>query len=301
MTLVVLLLQLSLLLPLVSGFLPKKSQDSPKPPPTYNLSSFLDPNADHTSAGMKFDSEGNMASAVSAFRSATKFQPQDPEVWSNLGVALGGVIEAGLLTEQWQTEGTLEEIENCERKASELEDAFEGEYEEEEAEVEEEQKENEDDIWLDISNFEEMVENSPHVWLVEFGSGLCGSCKEFHPTWKSIVKRNPDVRTGHVVIDDAKGMDVALKWGVMDGGIPSVQLFGRKGMPPARYTHALLDHSHWSLDCSYRRLDRSHCLFARIACSHKLAYSISHTMLLVAELTCVSVPCCTVQPYGRSS
>jgi hypothetical protein len=197
-----------------------------------------DPTADHTAAGMLFDEEGDMEAAVFSFRAAAKFQPQDPEVWSNLAVALRDV-EEGLLKEGVRSEELQKEIKEHEEKAALLEAAIDMEHEASQNNQEEGEAADGDigkvDVWLDSSNFAELVESSPFVWMVEFGSGMCGSCKEFHPTWGKIVKENQNVRTGHVIIDNAGGMAVAQKWGVMAGGIPSVQLFGRKGMPPVRY------------------------------------------------------------------
>jgi thiol-disulfide isomerase/thioredoxin len=82
---------------------------------------------------------------------------------------------------------------------------------------------------LDISNFKTEVTDSNNVWVVEFGSTMCGTCKEFMPTWESVVEATKNVKHGQVMIDGKEGMDLAMELGVMDQGIPNVQVCATDG------------------------------------------------------------------------
>lgn len=77
---------------------------------------------------------------------------------------------------------------------------------------------------LDSNNFKDTVTDSQNVWVVEFGSTMCGTCKEFMPTWEAVVGDTKNVKHGQVMIDGKEGMDLAMELGVMDQGIPNVQV-----------------------------------------------------------------------------
>ena len=148
-------------------------------------------------------------------------------MWSNLVTALRD--QAHDL--QYESTEILEYLQR-------VQDLEQGIVEEAEAEAEAVELEDDEpeaptqDMLLDASNFEQ-VEKSDEVWLVEFGSEKCGSCQQFHPRWLGMVQQvGNTVHTGHVVIDRPAGMDVAIKYGVLNAGIPHVALFNRKGMPP---------------------------------------------------------------------
>jgi hypothetical protein len=47
-----------------------------------------DPKADHTTAAIEYDEQGDMEAAVASFRAATRFQPDKVEHWRNLATAL---------------------------------------------------------------------------------------------------------------------------------------------------------------------------------------------------------------------
>lgn len=61
--------------------------------------------------------------------------------------------------------------------------------------------------------------------LVEFYSGMCGSCKEFAPTWTKIEKAAKSIATAKVNIDEDEGMTLAESLGVLDEGLPNIRLF----------------------------------------------------------------------------
>ena len=70
--------------------------------------------------------------------------------------------------------------------------------------------------------------------LVEFYSGMCGSCKEFEPTWAKIEKAAKSIATAKVNIDADEGLAIAESLGVLEEGLPNVRLFktasDRKGV-----------------------------------------------------------------------
>ena len=71
------------------------------------------------------------------------------------------------------------------------------------------------------------------VWLVEFYSDMCGSCKEFAPKWEKIEKSLSNVATGKInigiayslymfsflkeynIVDNKAGMKIAKDLGVL--------------------------------------------------------------------------------------
>ena len=63
------------------------------------------------------------------------------------------------------------------------------------------------------------------VFMVEFYSGMCGSCQEFAPTWAKLEKAAKNVATAKVNIDEEEGMKFAQKVGVLDEGLPNIRLF----------------------------------------------------------------------------
>ena len=82
---------------------------------------------------------------------------------------------------------------------------------------------------LDPDNFQSTVLDDSRVWVVEFYSGMCGSCQEFAPTWERLEKSLKSVATGKVNIDTKPGMKIAESLGVLEGGIPHVRMFARSG------------------------------------------------------------------------
>ena len=86
---------------------------------------------------------------------------------------------------------------------------------------------------LDADNFEKLVAGSAEAWVVEFGSGKCGSCKQFAPAWKETAAGLNRLHVGTVNIDSPRAMALAQKLGVLDEGIPCVKLFKSGGAATA--------------------------------------------------------------------
>lgn len=77
---------------------------------------------------------------------------------------------------------------------------------------------------LNPSGFDKEVLNDSNIWLVEFYSEMCGSCKEFSPTWDAITSKVKSLSCGKINIDDKFGTALAQKLGVLDQGLPNIQL-----------------------------------------------------------------------------
>ena len=67
------------------------------------------------------------------------------------------------------------------------------------------------------SNFKEVMEDE-RVFMVEFYSGMCGSCREFSPTWTKLENVAKNIATTKVNIDEPDGMEFAKKLGVLEEG-----------------------------------------------------------------------------------
>ena len=117
---------------------------------------------------------------------------------------------------------------------------------------------------LSAASWESTVVNSPHIWAVNFHSGMCSSCQAFKPEWEALAHAvdglcvaalpNPllhipgwlgscRVRVwathtmspfhcpsrrhwGELNIDHAENIPVAKRYGVLKEGIPNIKLFG---------------------------------------------------------------------------
>ena len=82
-----------------------------------------------------------------------------------------------------------------------------------------------DEVALTSANYKSVVVDSDEVYMVEFSSKMCGSCKEFAPEWDALSKSLKRIKTRHVYIDDEEGQKIAQELGVLDAGIPNVQLY----------------------------------------------------------------------------
>ena len=80
-----------------------------------------------------------------------------------------------------------------------------------------------DIVHLDSAKFAS-AEEDDRVWVIEFSSARCGSCKEFKPEWEDLAKSLKRCNVGHVDVDDKAGMALAEKLGVMEEGIPAVKV-----------------------------------------------------------------------------
>merc|ERR1719235_2335206 len=85
-------------------------------------------------------------------------------------------------------------------------------------------------INLDTSNFKK-VKGEKKAYVIEFYSRMCGSCKEFAPAWHVLAQTATkwQIAAARVNIDDSKGMDLAEKLGILEHGIPTVQLLRPDG------------------------------------------------------------------------
>jgi thioredoxin-like negative regulator of GroEL len=78
---------------------------------------------------------------------------------------------------------------------------------------------------IDPSDFDKEVLQDERAWLVEFYSPMCGSCQEFTPVWEGLEGSMKSLVLGKVNIDIPEGAKLADKLGVLEQGIPNVQLF----------------------------------------------------------------------------
>ena len=77
---------------------------------------------------------------------------------------------------------------------------------------------------LDIENFDNEVNLSKEIWLIEFYSEKCGTCKEFYPIWIELTKNINYLKIGRVNIDNEKGLNIASRLNALENGIPCVKL-----------------------------------------------------------------------------
>ena len=60
---------------------------------------------------------------------------------------------------------------------------------------------------------------------MEYYSKMCGSCKEFEPTWNQLATSlENEYKIARVSIDSKPGMQLAKQQGVLKRGIPAVQI-----------------------------------------------------------------------------
>lgn len=68
--------------------------------------------------------------------------------------------------------------------------------------------------------------SSDNPWLVEFYDPRCASCQAFAPVWRDVVAAPwAGLRFASVSIDHPSGMELAKHLGVIEQGLPNVQLF----------------------------------------------------------------------------
>ena len=85
------------------------------------------------------------------------------------------------------------------------------------------------DLTLSTEDFSKEIVKDDRVWIVEFYSAMCGSCKEFTPTWEKLeFSLKSKVVLGKVNIDDQNSMKLAQSLGVLDEGIPCIRLYTSK-------------------------------------------------------------------------
>ena len=80
----------------------------------------------------------------------------------------------------------------------------------------------------DVTSFATEIVEDERVWLVEFYSTMCGSCKEFSNVWSKVDGSMRSIVTAQVNIDFPEGMEIAKKLKVLEEGIPNVKLLNSK-------------------------------------------------------------------------
>ena len=97
-----------------------------------------------------------------------------------------------------------------------------------------------DEIFLDADNFDSVVTASGKPWVVEFYSEMCGSCKEFAPTWHAFADKIAGVEglgTARVCVDKKPGSKLAGGLaGLFDKGIPQVTYFANDAAAPKAFS-----------------------------------------------------------------
>lgn len=86
-------------------------------------------------------------------------------------------------------------------------------------------------VEYNLESFKTDVVNDDRVWLVEFYSTMCGSCKEFSSIWKKLDLSMRSISTAQINIDEPHGMAIAKALDVLDEGIPNVRLLNSKQKP----------------------------------------------------------------------
>jgi thioredoxin-like negative regulator of GroEL len=86
-------------------------------------------------------------------------------------------------------------------------------------------------VEFDLDSFKLDVVNDDRVWLVEFYSTMCGSCKEFSAVWKKLDQSMRSISTAQINIDEPHGMAIAKALDVLDEGIPNVRLLNSRQKP----------------------------------------------------------------------
>ena len=79
-------------------------------------------------------------------------------------------------------------------------------------------------INLNIENYENQVNSSKEIWLIEFYSEKCSTCREFSKVWAKLIKNINYVKIGRVNVDESKGLNLATKLNALDNGIPCIRL-----------------------------------------------------------------------------
>lgn len=77
---------------------------------------------------------------------------------------------------------------------------------------------------LNVQNYDNMVNKSKDIWLIEFYSERCGTCQEFEPIWKTVIPKIKNIKIGRVNIDDEQGLKLAEQMEMLEEGIPRVIL-----------------------------------------------------------------------------
>jgi hypothetical protein len=78
---------------------------------------------------------------------------------------------------------------------------------------------------LTADNWASNVLKSKNLFIIEYFSSKCGSCKEFSKTWDKLIPSiDKEFRVARVNIDSKAGTKLAKEQGVLKLGIPAVQI-----------------------------------------------------------------------------
>lgn len=81
---------------------------------------------------------------------------------------------------------------------------------------------------LNGDTFDVDVIQDERVWIVEFYSHFSDASNAFTPKWRELEEIFIHIASGRVSIDDKAGMDIAESLGVLDKGLPNIQLYTGK-------------------------------------------------------------------------
>ena len=81
-----------------------------------------------------------------------------------------------------------------------------------------------------LADFKKEIVASPEAYVVEFYSEMCGSCKEFAPTWLQLTTAlEKQWRFVKIKVDASNGRAIAEATGAFDGDIPAVKVYDQLG------------------------------------------------------------------------
>ena len=86
-------------------------------------------------------------------------------------------------------------------------------------------------VTLDEGNFNSVVGEDAHAWMIELFSERCSSCQAFEPTFHAVAHGalSTQLRIGRVNVDDSAGMALANRLGALSEGLPGVWLVKEAG------------------------------------------------------------------------
>lgn len=202
---------------------------------------------------LEFAIAGDLNQALPLFERAAHLDSGNHGFWSDLGVTQmrlnylddakqsfehaekikpgTELIRANLVALQEHLDFREDYLRKEREKNSGYDDNMDDEYDpyEDEVDLYNDDMDDEDaEMMIDEDNFSSLVVNSDKVWILEYYSDKCGSCKEFLPTWHEVSKSMSGLKLGRVNIDNKKGMKLAKDHGILNRGIPAVRVIHNK-------------------------------------------------------------------------
>ncbi len=78
---------------------------------------------------------------------------------------------------------------------------------------------------LTVDTWKNVVADSRHLFIVEYYSDKCRSCKEFSPVWSTLASTTEkEYHVARVNIDTKSGLILAKKNSILQKGIPAIQV-----------------------------------------------------------------------------